>query len=99
MKSRPFLDWVATLPCSTCGAYGIEHDNGSRYNHPSHIKSRGAGGSDLGNVIPQCYKCHAKFHQYGILTFQKKFDVNLNKLSKRYVDKWVHLDDEQIEQS
>jgi hypothetical protein len=49
---RPYLDWLKTLPCDTCGA-GAPCD-------PSHfngLKGAGTKSADL-LAIPQCRSCH-----------------------------------------
>lgn len=59
-----FLDWISRQRyCVTCGGIGVYHEEFGEYLlNPSHIRSRGAGGQDVGNVIPQCAKCHARWH-------------------------------------
>lgn len=52
------LQIVRQLPCMACHAVGT--------NHPHHITSRGAGGSDTAqNVIPLCAEHHSLWHQEG----------------------------------
>ena len=56
---RGLLDYVKTLPCCICG----ERKNID----PSHLTSRGAGGSDtFNNVIPLCRKHHMEMHRNGM---------------------------------
>lgn len=43
----------------------------------AHIKSRGAGGSDHGNVVPLCLWHHAKQHSMGTTSFETFYSVNL----------------------
>lgn len=50
----------------------------------AHIKSRGAGGTYL-DIIPLCPKHHHEFHQIGINSFQKKYNINLIKIADRVV--------------
>lgn len=49
----------------------------------AHIKSRGAGGSDRGNVVPLCQAHHARQHRMGIVSFAERYKVNLQSEAKR----------------
>ena len=42
-----------------------------------HLKSRGAGGKDAGNMWPGCDAAHDEQHRLGIPKFQKRWVVNL----------------------
>lgn len=55
-------EWVASLPCATCGAPPPSEN--------SHVHATGMGGcgGDLQDVIPQCRPCHEELHA-GIKTF------------------------------
>lgn len=55
--SQPYLDWLKTLPCDTCG-WGAPSD-------PSHInsfKGMGTKAPDL-MAIPQCRNCHELYER------------------------------------
>ena len=86
-KDRAYLDWIARLSsCATCGAPGTYHEETGEYLlTPSHLKSRGSGGPDRKNTIPQCIKCHGMVHTFdqdwlaGLaclhdITYTKKFE-------------------------
>lgn len=36
-----------------------------------HVKTRGAGGGDIGNIVPLCHECHMRLHRVGRSTFEK----------------------------
>ena len=92
LKSRDFLDWITTRGyCETCGRAGVTHDNGERLLHPSHVKSRGSGGHDIGNVVPQCAECHHKLHQMGTKVFEARYKVRLSMRAKKYADQWYGM--------
>ena len=75
-ESRKYLNWVATLPCSSCG---IDDDTIV----PHHLKHRwapyGGGGAGLKAndhlVMPLCFTCHNKAHSgdADVLDWQPQF--------------------------
>lgn len=92
-RSRDFLDWISRHKyCSTCGRPGVYHDKTGEYLlHPSHIKTRGSGGGDIGNVVPQCAFCHSLIHQIGVKQFQEKTGVDLNGIAERLGGAWEKI--------
>lgn len=57
------------LRCCACGSKG--------QSDPAHLRSRGAGGRDRGNVVPLCRPCHDAQHTEGIRTFQRRRGLDL----------------------
>ena len=56
----------------------------------AHIKTRGAGGDDIENIVPLCRLHHNELHQYGILTFEIRYNFDLrNRAVSSYQE---HLD-------
>jgi len=53
-------EFVRAQDCDTCGAPGPSD--------VSHYPSRGAGGRSE-HTFPQCRRCHADMHQYGVDSF------------------------------
>lgn len=53
-----------------------------------HVVTRGAGGSDVDNAIPQCHKHHMMRHRIGIESFQEKFEVDLLTIAKHLGNVW-----------
>lgn len=68
IECRPYLDWLKTLPCATCGA-GAPSDP-SHYNG---LKGMGTKSADL-LAIPQCRKCHEHYELSGGYLFEGSFD-------------------------
>jgi hypothetical protein len=89
-KNREFLDWIARQPCCTCGSNGVEH-NGEYLVTPSHVRSRGAGGGDEGNVVPHCMECHHKLGKWGPLLFRQVMRIDLHRVAKEMWEKWESL--------
>jgi hypothetical protein len=66
-----FHKWVATFECLLIA----KHICGGRV-EACHVRSRGAGGDDVGNEIPLCKLAHQQWHLWGRLTWQKRYDVD-----------------------
>ena len=49
-----------------------------------HVKSRGAGGDDHGNVVAMCAQAHEEQHRLGIRSFQRKWGIDLKVLAATY---------------
>lgn len=85
-RKQEFKKWITKQPCAICGFPGVLHEDGEYYNDPSHIKTRGSGGDDIGNIVPNCRRCHSKMHSIGIKHFSLIYQVDLVQLAKRYGD-------------
>lgn len=76
-RAKQFAEQSAlarSLPCFTCGA--------PPPSDPSHLKTRGAGGTDL-DVIPQCRRCHDSLGSEGIHSFFVKRGLDRHQLLAR----------------
>jgi hypothetical protein len=49
----------------------------------AHVKSRGAGGKAESNIVSLCLHHHTEQHQLGILTFQTKYQIDLQSHAER----------------
>ena len=87
IKSRPF--------CCICGAPGEMHEDGKRYLDPSHVKSRGSGGGDQGNLVPKCRRHHTQFGTIGKKQFEMIHSVNLDERAAAYAEKYMKEKNEQ----
>lgn len=56
------------FPCRGLGILGSEC---------AHVKSRDAGGDDIGNCVPLCHAHHEEQHRIGIRSFQQRYGVDL----------------------
>lgn len=52
--------------------------------HACHVRSRGAGGRDYGNLVPMCATHHQEQHSIGQRSFEKRHGVNLKALAAYY---------------
>ena len=71
--------WRARLACDARGRF-LEHRCVGRI-QACHVKSRGAGGKDVGNLYPGCALAHDEQHRIGIPAFQKRWGINLAKIA------------------
>lgn len=73
---------VQRMRCLICFATPCEN---------AHVISKGAGGT-YKDIVPLCHKHHQEQHQIGILSFQKKYDIDLSDAAKR-VSNFLDLTD------
>lgn len=67
-------DAIRQLPCSVCGKRGPSD--------PHHVRSRGAGGkADV--LVPLCRRDHDLLHQIGRVSFEKRYNVDLEATARR----------------
>jgi hypothetical protein len=71
----PCSRMARTLPCCSCGA--------PPPSDPDHVRTRGAGGRDAGNVVPLCRRCHQQRHALGVLRWQLERRVSLAEEAAR----------------
>ena len=83
-----FLDWVRGQSCFTCDRSGPSD--------VAHVRSRGAGGRDLGNVIPLCRECHAVQHAWGwgaiLMGYWLRMDAPIRE-AQRLATEWNNRED------
>ena len=46
-----------------------------------HVKTRGAGGMDRGNLWPGCLTHHAEQHAMDIVSFQRHYGIDLERVA------------------
>lgn len=64
IKDEFLLKEIRSNPCLVCGQQA----------ETAHIKSRGAGGSDIPeNLLPLCRRHHSEQHQIGFVRFSRKY--------------------------
>jgi hypothetical protein len=72
-----FRDWIRSLPCCLRGCITRTRVE------CAHVKTRGAGGEDVGNCVPLCRAHHEHQHLIGIKSFQAFHHVDLKDLAAR----------------
>lgn len=72
--------FVRTFPCAPCLSTGATQETPTQ---ACHLKSRGAGGPDAGNLWPGCARHHIEQHVDGVVTFQKRHRLNLARVCER----------------
>lgn len=62
---------------------------------PHHVKSVGSGGVDRRNLVPLCLEHHTECEKKGQKTFEKKYNLSLEKLAIEYATRsWPSSDNE-----
>jgi len=82
-RDPAFTGWVRSLPCLLRG----EHVCWGPV-QVCHVKSRGAGGVDHGNVVPMCAGAHDEQGR-GIQSFERKHGLDLRLEAARYHLRYV----------
>jgi len=60
-KNQEYADFISRMACVDCGEYhGVDRFGNPRVD-ASHVKTKGSGGGEFKNLIPQCRRCHIKF--------------------------------------
>lgn len=79
-RSPEYLAYVRTFPCAVCMANGLEQETRTQ---ACHVRSRGAGGGDVGNVWPGCEAHHMEQHAKGFAHMTRKYHVHLDRVAVR----------------
>lgn len=75
-----YLAYVRTFPCAICLPNALEQKTRTQ---ACHLKSRGAGGGDVGNVWPGCEAHHLEQHTKGFAHMTRKYRVHLDRVALR----------------
>lgn len=87
-RDPDYLAWIRTQPCWCVkrglwdGERHINHHACSHDVEPAHIKSRGAGGPDRGNVLPLCRSTHGYQHNVGLKTWAANYHATVDDLKE-----------------
>jgi hypothetical protein len=54
----------------------------------AHVRARGAGGMDHGNLVPLEHRLHMEQHRIGQRSFEGKYGVDLRALAADYESRW-----------
>jgi co-chaperonin GroES (HSP10) len=73
-RDPAYLAWIRLQPCCICGQDA----------EPHHVVSQGAGGDDVGNVLPLCRHHHQDFHNWGIWGFEARWKVDCKAMAIEY---------------
>ena len=62
-KHPEYAEFITRQPCVDCGGYSGEDNFGTWRCDASHVKTKGSGGGEYNNLIPQCRICHQRFER------------------------------------
>lgn len=81
--SSEYLAFVHAQPCVVPGCEETRI-------HAAHVRSRGAGGT-WRSVVSMCRDHHREQHEFGILTFQRKYAIDLPALAAAFAEQGASL--------
>lgn len=74
----PYREWIRSLTCEAVESGGC---NGTV--QAAHVRTRGAGGADRGNLVPLCAKHHGLQHDMGIKSFQAAYGLDMKAIAAK----------------
>jgi hypothetical protein len=80
-RDAEYREWIRGLPCTVL-------DGCSGEIQCAHVKSRGAGGDDLGNAVPLWARHHGQQHSWGIRTFEGHYRVDLGAMAQSLAEQY-----------
>jgi hypothetical protein len=93
LVNEAYREFIRAQPCILAGRGRVieEHATWARaVGHfcfaavrACHVKARGAGGPDMGNLYPACDAAHDEQHAVGIPTFEKQWEISLPKIAEQ----------------
>jgi len=92
MRVDEYRDWIRLKACilryhSPWSAPGRQRCSG--VTEPAHVKTRGAFGPDLGNIVPLCTGHHRQLHCTGIQSFPALYDIrDLHHIAECLLEEW-----------
>lgn len=88
LRSPEYCAWIRSLSCVLLWRTDPGRDGCCGRTEAAHVKSRGAGGADVGNVVPLCVRHHREQHAIGIKSFERKYTLSLAEQALGYKDMW-----------
>lgn len=85
-RNADYRRWVGTMPCIVAGCRNYPSD-------PAHVRSKGAGGDDVGNLVPLCHAHHEEQHRIGIVSFSDRYRLNLSYRAETLARLYSHKED------
>lgn len=83
LVDQAYREWVRRQPCllSSLQCWGVIQ--------VCHVKSRGSGGADHGNVVPMCVLHHDVQGRAGIKGFERTYRVDLRMAAAHYYEQYI----------
>ena len=72
LRDEAYQGWIRQQPCVISGCLYNRDEI-----HAAHVKARGAGGVDRGNLVPLCARHHRFQHDTGMRSFQAFYHIDL----------------------
>ena len=77
LVDEPYREWIRAKSCLLAGVkpcLGVTEAD--------HVKTRGAGGADRGNLVPLCTGHHRIKHLWGRKSFEQAFGLDLADIAR-----------------
>lgn len=74
-RDAEYAEWIRSLPCALTGKLNskLEPHQCEGPIEATHVRSRGAGGDDYGNLLPLDHRAHQDQHRAGFVTWANWF--------------------------
>lgn len=76
VEDKAYLDWIETLGCICCGRTRAGYKQGVNDAHHVNDQTGGSAKKNDRRAVPMCWGHHREFHQIGIDSFARKYDLN-----------------------
>lgn len=86
-----YAEWIARKVCCVCSGQAYHEDVGEWLSIPHHVKTRGAGGKEEGNLVPLCQSCHNRIHAMGAARFQDMCGVSVYLIARKLGNEWLPI--------
>ena len=79
VRDRERMAFVASQPCVVCRTYGMTQRSKTQADH---VRTRGAGGGERGNLWPLCARHHDERHRLGLKSFQYEYALDAKEIAE-----------------
>ena len=90
-RSAKYLAFIRHQPCLLYRRTRCQEGPGATPTEACHVRTRGAGGNDLGNLWPGCVRHHQEQHAIGIRSFEKRYAIKLYWVGKLYLQEYERI--------
>lgn len=78
-RDYDYQSWIRQKPCIICGTTPVDG---------AHVKTKGSGGDDVGNMVPLC-RTHHMEQEGRTREFEKRHQISLSLLARGFANKYA----------